>query len=338
MKAVLSLASGGPETLVVQEIADPLPQEGEVVVDVMACGVNYPDALVIEDRYQYRPERPFSPGVEIAGVVSAIGPGVSGIACGDRVFACPGWGGMAEKVVLPANRCYALPDDVAFETGAALLMAYGTSLHALRDRGRIVAGETVLVLGAAGGVGLAAVEIAAACGCRVIAAVSTAEKARRARAHGASETLVYPPAGFDAAGAKAFSARIRALTDGAGVDVVYDAVGGTYSEPALRATAWDGRYLIVGFPAGIPRIPLNLPLLKGCSVVGVFWGEFVNRDPESYRESVAELLRLLAVGGIRPVISRQLPLDRSGEAIAILSARQAIGKIVVAPHMVSGDV
>lgn len=329
MKAVLSRSPGGPDTLVLDDVPEPSPGPGQVRVAVRAVGVNYPDVLIIEDKYQVRPPRPFSPGAEAAGIVEAVGEGVSGFAPGDRVLAMPGHGAMAEKVLVKAERCATLPEAMPFEEAAAFLMTYGTSHHALADRARVRAGETLLVLGAAGGVGLAAVEIGAAMGARVVAAVSSAEKLALARSRGAASGFVYGPGPFDPEGRKALAAAFKQACGPGGADVVYDPVGGDYAEPALRAIAWRGRYLVVGFPAGIPKLPLNLALLKGCDVVGVFWGAFVEREPDRHAAALAELFRLYAEGKVRPQISDRFPLGRAGEAIRALAARNALGKIVV---------
>lgn len=329
MKALLSKAPGGPETLVVEEVADPRPGPGQVLIGVRACGVNFPDALIIEDRYQRRPPRPFSPGAEVSGVVEAVGDGVDAISVGARVIGWSGFGGMAEKLVLDMDRCLPMPDDMPFETAAAFVMTYGTSLHGLKDRGRLQPGETLLVLGAAGGVGLAAVELGKAMGARVVAAASSPEKADLARAHGADAAVVYPQGPFDADGRKALSELFKGAVGERGADVIYDPVGGDYSEAALRAIAWEGRFLVVGFPAGIPKLPLNLPLLKGCDVAGVFWGGFVEREPAQNRVNLLELMDLWTRGLVRPEVSEVFPLARAGEAIAALAERRAKGKLVV---------
>jgi NADPH2:quinone reductase len=299
-----------------------------VRVAVAACGINYPDVLMISDLYQARPERPFAPGGEVAGVIDAIGPGVSGLAIGDRVAAGIGVGGLAEAVVTDAYRCFPIPATMSWETAAALLLTYGTSYYALRGRGDLQPGETLFVLGAAGGVGLAATELGKALGARVIAGVSSAAKAEAVRSRGADDVLIYPTCPLDKDAGRSFSRQLKDMAGG-GVDVAYDAVGGGYAEPTLRAMAWEGRYLIIGFPAGIARIPLNLPLLKGCSVIGVFWGESVERNPAGYRKDVADLFALHEQGKIDPLISEVFPLNRGGEAIARLAARAAIGKLVV---------
>lgn len=329
MKALLSTAPGGPETLVLQELPDPAPGRGEVRIAVAACGVNYPDTLIIEDRYQFRPPRPFSPGGEVSGVIDAVGEGVTTLTVGTRVIGWAGWGGMAEKLVLGADRCLPIPDAMPFETAAAFLMTYGTSMHALKDRGRVKAGDTLLVLGAAGGVGLAAVELGKAMGARVIAAASSDSKAALAKAHGADATVIYPQGPFDADGKKALAELFKTAVGDQGANVIYDPIGGDYTEAALRAIAWEGRLLVVGFPAGIAKLPLNLTLLKGCDVAGVFWGAFVAREPARNREEIAELMALWSRGQVKPEVSEVYPLARAGDAIAALANRQAMGKLVV---------
>jgi NADPH:quinone reductase-like Zn-dependent oxidoreductase len=329
MRALLSKAPGGPETLELAEAADPVAGKGQVVVAIKTCAINYPDVLIIEDKYQFKPERPFAPGGEIAGVIESIGEGVSGWSPGDRVIAVIGHGGLAEKVAVDASRLYALPDERSFAEGAALLLTYATTIHALVDRGRLQEGQTLLVLGAAGGVGLAAVELGKAFGARVIAAVSSEEKAAAAKQAGADETLIYPRAPFDKAQSKALADQFKAAVGPNGADVIYDPVGGDYAEPALRAIAWEGRYLVVGFPAGIPKLPLNLTLLKSCDVCGVFWGAFAARDPAANQAHIERLFRLWAEGRIAPRVTRTFPLSEGGKAIATMAARDAIGKLVV---------
>lgn len=328
MRALLSTRPGPPDTLQLTTIPDPEPGPGMVRIRVAACGINYPDVLIIDDRYQFRPERPFAPGAEISGVIDKVGQGVSGLAPGDRVLACIGWGGLAELLVTEAERCFRIPDALPMAEAAALLMTYGTSQHALKDRARLRPGETLLVLGAAGGVGLAAVELGKLMGARVIGAVSSAEKAGIARSRGADATIIYPRGEIDKAAARALTEEIRTVANGA-VDVVYDGVGGAYSEPALRAIAWEGRFLVVGFPAGIASMPLNLPLLKGCAILGVFWGEFIKRSPERHLANVQELLDLCAGGRLKPLVSARYPLERGGDAITHLASRSAVGKVVV---------
>lgn len=330
MRAILSTAPGGPETLKLETVAEPTPGPGEALVAVKAVGVNFPDTLIIEDRYQFRPERPFSPGGELAGVVEALGEGAAGVRVGDRVIAVPGWGGMVEKLAVSAATLMKIPDQMDFATAAALTMTYGTSYYALKDRARLGPGETLLVLGAAGGVGIAAVELGKAMGARVVAAVSSQPKADFARAAGAAETIIYPRGPLDKDQQKALAGDLKRVLGGDGADVVYDAVGGAYCEPALRAMNWGGRYLVVGFPAGIPAPPLNLTLLKSVSIVGVFWGAAVMRDPAAHAANMADLFRLWGDGHIRPRISRRYPLEHAGEAIRALGDRSAMGKIVVA--------
>lgn len=328
MKAVLSKAPGLPDTLVMEDVPAPEPKAGEIVISVKAVGVNFPDFLIIQDMYQFKPERPFSPGGEIAGVVKSVGDGVTQFKPGDKVFGSCGWGGMAEEVVTEAARMTALPDGMPFEEGAALLMTYGTSHYALKDRGEVKKGETLLVLGAAGGVGLAAVELGVAMGAEVIAAASTQEKVDFAISKGASKGLVYPQNPLDKDQQKALSNQIKEL-GGGGVDVIYDGVGGDYCEPALRAMNWNGRYLVIGFPAGIPRPPLNLTLLKSCQIVGVFWGAFVRAFPDRHEDNLQDLFRLYREGAIRPHISNAYPLEKAADAIKELSERRAKGKVVV---------
>jgi len=329
MRALLSHEPGGPETLRVDDVADPEPGPGELLVRVRACAINYPDVLIIEDKYQMRPPRPFSPGGEIAGEVAGVGEGVEGWALGDRIIAVTGYGGLVEKMVIPARAAFRLPGGRSFAEGSALVLTYATSIHALVDRGRLAAGQTLLVLGAGGGVGLAAVELGKAYGARVIAAASSEEKAEAARAAGADETLVYPLGPFDRDSQKALTRMFKDAVGPDGADVVFDPVGGDYAEPAIRAIGWEGRYLVVGFPAGIPKLPLNLTLLKSCDVCGVFWGAFAARDPQANSAHVARLFLLWDEEKIRPRISETYPLERAGEAIAALRDRKAIGKLVV---------
>ncbi len=329
MKAVISREVGGPEALRYEDLPDPEARPGHVVVDVKACGVNYPDALIIRDMYQFKPGRPFSPGGEISGVISAVGDGVTGLAKGDRILASCGWGGMAEKLALDATRAVKIPDSMPYDEAAAFLMTYGTSHHALKDRAKLKAGETLLVLGAAGGVGIAAVELGKAMGARVIGAVSSQEKADFVKAHGADEAIVYPTGPFDKDGQKALADLFKKACGPNGADVIYDGVGGDYAEASLRAIAWEGRFLVIGFPAGIPKLPLNLALLKGCDVCGVFWGDFVRRDPAGHQQNLRELMDLYAAGKIKPYVSERFPLEKAGDAIDWLSGRKAMGKVVV---------
>jgi NADPH:quinone reductase-like Zn-dependent oxidoreductase len=330
MKALLSKAAGGPETLVLEDVADPVAGPGQILVAVKACSVNYPDVLIIEDKYQFKPPRPFSPGSEVSGIVEAVGEGVTNFKVGDRVLGATGSsGGMSEKVVLNAATAYELPAERSFAEGAALILTYGTSIHALLDRGHIKEGDTLLILGAAGGVGLAAIELGVAFGARVIAAVSSEEKAKVAREAGASDVVIYGRAPFDKDQSKALSEAFKKAVGPNGADIIYDAVGGDYADPAIRSIAWEGRYLVVGFPSGIPKLPLNLTLLKSCDVCGVFWGAFTMRDPEKNRDHIARLFRLWKDGKINPRVTDTFPLAKGGDAIAKMARREAIGKLVV---------
>jgi len=329
MKALLSKQPGGPDTLILEEVADPAAGKGQVVVAVKACAINYPDFLIIEDKYQFKPPRPFAPGGEIAGVIESVGEGVTGWEVGDRVIAVTGHGGLVEKIAIEAFRLFKLPEGRSFEEGAALLLTYATTIHALLDRGHLREGQNLLVLGAAGGVGLAAVELGKAFGARVIAAVSSEEKAAAAKAAGADEALVYGRAPFDKDQSRALAEQFKAALGPQGADVIYDPVGGDYAEPALRAIGWEGRYLVVGFPAGIPKLPLNLTLLKSCDVCGVFWGAFAARDPKANQAHVEHLFRLWAEGRIAPKVTETFALADGGKAIAKMAARQVIGKVVV---------
>ena len=329
MKALLSHEPGGPETLRIEDVPEPQAAPGELLIRVRAAAINYPDVLIIEDKYQLKPPRPFAPGGEIAGEIEAIGEGVEGWSVGDRIVAVTGFGGLAEKVVIPAKSAFQLPQERSFEEGAALLLTYATSIHALLDRGRLEAGQTLLVLGAAGGVGLAAVELGKAYEARVIAAVSSEEKAQAARDAGADEAIVYPTGPFDRDGQKALAQLFKDAVGPAGADVIYDPVGGDYTEAALRSIAWEGRFLVVGFPAGIAKLPLNLTLLKSCDVCGVFWGAFAARDPRANAANVGTLFQLWRKGMIAPRISETYPLERAGEAIRAMSERRVVGKLVV---------
>jgi NADPH:quinone reductase len=330
MKALLSKEVGGPDTLVLEDLPSPTAKPGFAVVEVKACGVNFPDVLIIEDKYQFKPERPFAPGGEIAGVVKAVGDGVTNVRPGDRVLGNTGWGGMAQELALEAGRLVKIPDSMPFDDAAAFIMTYGTSWHALKDRAQLKAGQSLLVLGAAGGVGLAAVELGKVMGARVIAAASSEEKVELCKKHGAESGVVYPRGPFDRDGQKQLAALFKEGVGPNGADVIYDAIGGDYAEPALRSIAWEGKYLVVGFAAGdIPKIPLNLALLKGCDIVGVFWGSWVAKNPKRHQESVAELLQMYADGKIKPFVSERFPLERAAEAIKHLASRKAMGKVVV---------
>jgi NADPH:quinone reductase len=330
MRALLSTQTGGPETLVMGDLPEPAAAPGTVVIAVKACSINYPDTLMIVDLYQFKPQRPFAPGGEVAGIVDAVGEGVSGFAIGDRVIGLCGNGGLTEKVAVQAFNCFKMPDGMSFEDGSAMLLTYGTSAHALKDRGHMKAGDTVLVLGGAGGIGISAIELAKAYGGRVVAGVSSEAKADIARQAGADDVIVYPYQPLDKDTSKGLADAFKKAAGGDGFNIVYDTVGGDYSEPAVRAIAWEGKFLVVGFPAGIAKLPLNLTLLKSCDVCGVFWGAFAARDPKRNHANIAELFDLYAEGKIKPVISEIFPLERAGEAIARLADRKAVGKLVIA--------
>jgi NADPH:quinone reductase len=329
VKALLSRQVGGPESLVVEDVPEGVAGPGQVAVAVRACGVNFPDLLIIQDLYQFKPPRPFIPGSEIAGVVEAVGEGVDKVRPGDRVLMSPVSGGMAQKVVGPQGNCWKIPDAMPFDEAAALLLTYGTSQHALKDRAELRSGETLLVLGAAGGVGLAAVQLGKAMGARVVAAASSAEKLALAREHGADAGVEYPKGSLDKPAARALTDGFKAACGPEGAQVIYDAVGGDYTEAALRAIGWQGRHLVVGFTAGIPKLPLNLALLKSCQIVGVFWGEFTARLPARHAANVSALLTLYREGRIKPIVTERFPLERAAEAIGRLGARDVRGKVVV---------
>jgi NADPH2:quinone reductase len=322
MKAVLCKTFGPPETLVVEDVASPAPGPGEAIIAVKAASVNFPDVLIIENKYQLKPPLPFSPGSELAGVVTSVGEGVTHLKAGDRVMAITGYGAFAEEVKTEARRTLPIPAGMDFATAASFGLTYATSEHALVDRGALKAGEILLVLGAAGGVGLAAIEIGKILGARVIACASTDEKLAVCRDHGADETINYAT--------EDFRERVKTLTNGKGADVVYDPVGGPYTEPALRSIAWRGRLLVVGFAAGdIPKIPLNLTLLKGCAIVGVFWGDFARREPAHFAEAMKRLESWYKDGRLKPHISATFPLERAADAIALMASRKVTGKVVL---------
>ena len=330
MKALQCVELGTPDKLQVNEIPDPEVLPGHVLIDNKAASVNFPDVLMIQGLYQFQPELPFSPGGESAGIVSSVGEGVENIAVGDRVFAMTGLGAFAEKIVAPEHAVVKIPESMDFETAAALPMTYGTSLYALKQRAELKEGETLLVLGAAGGVGLATVELGKAMGAKVIAAASTQEKVDLCIQHGADEGFIYPTGKLDRDQQKELSSKIKELTKGMGANVVYDPVGDDYSEPCIRATAWDGRYLVIGFAAGeIPKIPINLALLKGMKIVGVFWGAWVGMFPEENKKNFQELFQLHSGGKINPEVSDSFSLDDGAQAIAHLKDRKAKGKVII---------
>ncbi|MEO1594499.1 MAG: NADPH:quinone oxidoreductase family protein [Pseudomonadota bacterium] len=322
MKAALVKAYGPPDSIVVEEVPSPEPGAGEVRIRIRACGVNFPDVLMVAGKYQFKPEMPFSPGAEMSGDIDAVGDGVEHLKIGQRVFCMVGHGGMAEQIVVPAAAVVPIPDALDYRIAAAIMMTYGTSYHALKQRAQIQPGETLLVLGAAGGVGLAAVELGVKMGARVIAAASNEEKLDLARQYGASECINYTEVSL--------KDTVKAMTGGQGVDVIYDPVGGGLFDDCLRALAWRGRLLVIGFASGeIPSAPANLPLLKGASVVGVFWGAFTQREREANDENTRELMQWLMAGELKPHVGSVLPLDRAGEAMNILARREALGKVVI---------
>lgn len=329
MKSMMSAAPGGPETLELLETPTPEPGPGQLRIAVKAAGVNFPDTLIIRDLYQFKPPRPFAPGGEVAGIVEAVGDGISAFKPGDRVLSGGINGGYATHFIADAGRTHKIPDAMPFDEAAAFLMTYGTSHYALKDRAKLKPGERLFILGAAGGVGAAAIELGKAMGAKVIAGVSSDDKAAFCRELGADETLVYATGDLDRDAQKALSNDIKRLCGGEGADVVYDAVGGDYAEPTLRAMAWEGRYLVVGFPAGIPKIPLNLTLLKSCDIVGVFWGAFTMRHPDRNAEYIAELFRWYTEGKIRPRVTAHFPLERAAEALKLIEERKAQGKVVL---------
>lgn len=322
MKAVLCKAFGPAENLVLEEVASPEPKNNEIIVDVHAAGVNFPDTLIIEGKYQFKPPFPFSPGGEAAGVVASVGTDVKHLKAGDRVMTLTGWGAFAEQVAVPGFTAMRIPDGMDFTKAAAFSMTYGTSMHALKQRANLQPGETLLVLGASGGVGLAAVEIAKAMGAKVIAAASSAEKLQVAKDAGADELINYSE--------ESLKERLKEITGGKGVDVIYDPVGGKLFEEAFRSIAWNGRMLVVGFASGeIPSLPANLPLLKGAALVGVFWGTFARNQPQDNLANFQQLFNWFAEGKLKPLVSQTFPLEEAADAINHLGQRKAVGKVVV---------
>jgi NADPH2:quinone reductase len=324
MKAVLCRALGPAANLVVEDLPSPEPGPGEAVVTVRAAGLNFFDTLIIEGKYQFKPDPPFSPAAEFAGTVKAVGPAVVAIRPGDRVMGYCGWGAAREEIAVAAGALAPIPPSISFEEAAGLIVTYGTTYHALHDRARLRPGETLAVLGASGGVGQAAIELGKAMGARVIACASSEDKLALCRSLGADAVVNYSTASLRDS--------LKELTEGRGVDVVYDPVGGTLSEAALRATAWEGRFLVIGFASGtIPKIPLNLVLLKGCELVGVFWGDHVAREPHKHRANMAQLAEMCSTGRIRPRIDRVFPLEQTAAALGVLSRREAQGKVILVP-------
>ena len=324
MKALLCKQYGTPDDLAVEDIADPVAGPGEAVVRVEAAALNFFDTLIIAGKYQTKPAMPFSPAAELAGVVESLGPGVTGVKAGDRVLGYLGYGAARERVSVRADRLVAIPDALDFDRAAGLCVTYGTTLHALKDRAQLRGGETLAVLGASGGVGLAAVELGKAMGARVIACASSDDKLAFAKQHGADDGINYASDDLKEA--------LRRVTAGKGVDVIYDPVGGAYAEQALRSIAWKGRFLVIGFAAGeIPKIPLNLALLKGCDIVGVFWGSFVERDPAGHRANTKQIVDWVVAGKVSAHVQAVYPLADTATALKALAARKVMGKIVLRP-------
>lgn len=322
MKAILCTQFGPPEELILSEVPSPKPGPKQVRIAVKACGVNFPDTLIIQNKYQFKPPLPFSPGGEVAGIIKEVGEGVKHLHVGDAVLSLTGWGGFAEEVVADIATTLPIPLGMDFVTAASMMYTYGTSYYALKNRAQLQAGEALLVLGAAGGVGLAAVQLGVLMGAKVIAAASSDEKLAVCRELGAEATINYST--------EDLKERVRELTEGRGADVIYDPVGDRYTEPALRAIAWKGRYLVVGFAGGeIPKIPLNLALLKGCQIVGVFWGAFTKNEPQESQKNFQELTVWMAEGKLQQHVYKTYPLAESPNALRDLMDRRVIGKAVV---------
>ncbi len=325
MRAVLCKEFGPPASLLVEDISSPVAKHGEVVVNIHATALNFFDTLIIENKYQFKPDMPFSPGAEIAGVIAEVGPDVSGFKLGDRVMAYLAWGGCREQVAVSVDRLVKIPEQISFSIAAGVTVTYGTTYYALKNRAKLRAGETLAVLGASGGVGQSAIEIGKVLGARVIAAASSDEKLEFCKSVGADDLINYRE--------QDLKQRLKDLTGNNGADVIYDPVGGDFSEPALRAIAWNGRFLVIGFAAGyIPKIPLNLALLKGCQIIGVFWGSFIDRHPDKHRANTVQILQWIAEGKLRPHIHREYSLDQTAEALEDLANRKVTGKAIVLPQ------
>lgn len=322
MKAVVCKEFGPPSKLTIEDVASPKIKEKEVLITVKACGVNFPDTLIIQGLYQFKPELPFTPGSDVSGIVKQVGSEVKHLEVGDEVFGFVMQGGYAEEVAVPANVCFKKPKPMDFPVASSFMVAYGTSYHALKDRAQLQSGETLVVLGASGGVGLAAVELGKLMGAKVIAVASTEEKLELCKEYGADAVINYTE--------EDLKTRIKELTDGHGADVIYDPVGGDYAEQALRGIAWEGRYLVIGFAAGsIPKIPLNLTLLKGCSIVGVFWGNFAMKTPKQNLENTQQLMQWLAEEKLKPHIHKVYPLAEAKKALEEMMERKVKGKVVI---------
>lgn len=329
MRALVSTAPGDWRSLVMMELPALRCGPDEVRIRVAAVSINYPDALMIEDRYQFRPVRPFAPGCEVSGILLEVGTNVRRLKPGMRVIALSGYGGMAEEILVAGDKVCEIPDEMPFDVAASLILSYGTSWHALADRGQLGAGQSLLVLGAAGGVGTAAIELGKALGAYVVAGVSSESKADVARQMGANEVFVYPQAPFDEETKRSLTSRLKNLAGPGGFDVIFDPIGGDYVQPSLRSIGWQGRYLVIGFTVGIADLPMNLVLLKGCQIVGVFWGAFIDRTPGELARETSALIELWRAGKIAPLISSHYSFEDGGVAISELAERRATGKVVV---------
>ena len=331
MKALLCKKFSAVENLTWEDVPDPYPQDGEVIIEIKAAALNFPDYLIVQGLYQSKPPLPFSPGSEGAGTISAIGNNVTEYKVGDRVSFMSGWGAFCEKIAVNQKQVIKIPATITFELAAATQLAYGTSYHALIQRGNLTENDEILILGASGGVGLAALDIAKAFNARVVAGISSEEKAVVCKNYGADDVVIYGTEKLDTEGQKALSAQFKEKSQKGGYDIIYDPIGDCYAEPALRTINWKGRYLVIGFAAGeIPRIPLNLALLKGCAIVGVFWGSFTSHEPQQNVKNIIEISKLIAIGKINPYISKSIPMESAKDAIQMIGERKVVGKVVLA--------
>lgn len=330
MKILHCKEYGPVDSLVWEEVESPEPQDNEVLIDIKAAALNFPDFLIVQGLYQFKPELPFAPGNEGAGIIKKTGKNVTRFKEGDRVYFMASHGAFAEQICINEFGVFPIPDEISFQLAASYQMAYGTSYHALVQRGDLSEGDEVLILGASGGVGLAALDIVKAKGARAVVGVSTEEKAKICRDYGADEVIVYGTGPKDKEEAKAFSAELKSKSIKGGYDIIYDPIGDCYAEPAFRAIGWKGKYLVVGFAAGqIPKLPINLTLLKGASVVGVFWGAFTGREFEENQKNISDINRMLSVGEIKPLISKEIPMENAVEAIQMIGSRGVVGKVVL---------
>ena len=330
MKILHCKEYGPVDSLVWEEVESPEPQDNEVLIDIKAAALNFPDFLIVQGLYQFKPELPFAPGNEGAGTIKKTGKNVTRFKEGDRVYFMAPHGAFAEQICINEFGVFPIPDEISFQLAASYQMAYGTSYHALVQRGDLSEGDEVLILGASGGVGLAALDIVKAKGARAVVGVSTEEKAKICRDYGADEVIVYGTGPKDKEEAKAFSAELKSKSIKGGYDIIYDPIGDCYAEPAFRAIGWKGKYLVVGFAAGqIPKLPINLTLLKGASVVGVFWGAFTGREVEENQKNISDINRMLSVGEIKPLISKEIPMENAVEAIQMIGSRGVVGKVVL---------